>query len=94
MKGCYCQSQSLLKTLLFFIFCFLFNPIGAQELPMDYSFCGYHRSESPIPSAKVVAYVVPTGSDDAALIQSAIDYVSRQKVDGQTGLRGAVLLGG
>ena len=93
MKGCYCQSQSLLKTLLFFIFCFLFSPIGAQELPMDYSFCGYHRSESPIPSAKVVTYVVPTGSDDAALIQSAIDYVSRQKVDGQTGLRGAVLLG-
>ena len=59
---------------------------------MDYSYCGYHRSEQPIPAAKVVDYVLPS-NDDAAAIQAAIDYVSRQKPDKQTGLRGAVLLG-
>ena len=67
-------------------------PSVAQELPMDYSYCGYHRSEQPIPSAKVVTYVQPTGGDDAALLQNAIDWVSQQKPDKQTGLRGAVLL--
>ena len=59
---------------------------------MDYSYCGYHRSESPIPSAKVAAYVQPSGTDDAQTIQNAIDWVSQQKPDKQTGLRGAVLL--
>ncbi len=59
---------------------------------MDYSYCGYHRSEQAIPAAKVVAYVQPTGGDDATLIQQAIDWVSKQKVDPATGLRGAVLL--
>ena len=67
-------------------------PSVAQELPMDYSYCGYHRSEQPIPSAKVVTYVQPTGGDDAALLQNAIDWVSQQKPDKQTGQRGAVLL--
>ena len=60
---------------------------------MDYSYCGYHRSEMPIPSANVVVYVQPSGDDDAAQLQAAIDYVSQQKTDKQTGLRGAVLLG-
>lgn len=68
-------------------------PSVAQELPMDYSYCGYHRSEHPIPSAKVATYVQPSGSDDAATLQAAIDWVSRQKPDKTTGLRGAVLLG-
>ena len=68
-------------------------PSAAQQLPMDYSYCGYHRSEQTIPNAKVAAYVQPTGGDDAALLQQAIDYVSQQKPDKQTGLRGAVLLG-
>ena len=59
---------------------------------MDYSYCGYRLSETPIPSVKVAAYVQPTGNDDAAAIQQAIDYVSKQKPDKMTGLRGAVLL--
>ena len=67
-------------------------PSVAQEVPMDYSYCGYHRSEQPIPSVKVATFVQPTGEDDAALIQQAIDWVSQQKPDKQTGLRGAVLL--
>ena len=60
---------------------------------MDYSYCGYHRSEQPIPAVKAVTYVTPSGQDDAARIQAAIDWVSQQKSDKQTGFRGAVLLG-
>ena len=67
-------------------------PSAAQEVPMDYSYCGYHHSEKTIPSAKVIVCVKPQQGDNAALIQEAIDYVSRQKPDKQTGLRGAVLL--
>ena len=81
------------KILVILVGLVILVPSAAQTLPMDYSYCGYHRSEQPIPSAKVVIYVQPTGGDDAATIQQAIDYVSRQKVDKQTGLRGAVLLG-
>lgn len=78
----------------FYLFTFLpLCPVGAQEVPMDYSYCGYHLSEMPIPSAKVTAYVQTTGGDDAALIQHAIDWVSRQRPDKKTGFRGAVLLG-
>ena len=64
------------RVLLFFILSFIFSPVGAQEVPMDYSYCGYHRSEMPIPSAKVAVYVEPTAGDNAQLIQRAIDYVS------------------
>ena len=74
-------------------FSFLISTTSAQTVPLDYSYCGYHRSESPIPSVKVAAYVLPSGGDDAATIQAAIDMVSRQKPDKVTGLRGAVLLG-
>ena len=59
---------------------------------MYYSYCGYHRSESPIPSVKNVSFVTPSGQDDAATIQAAIDWASQQKPDKQTGFRGAVLL--
>ena len=82
------------RALPFYLFTFLpFSPISAQTVPMDYSYCGYHRSEQPIPNVRVATYVQPTGQDDAALIQQAIDWVSQQKPDKQTGLRGAVLLG-
>ena len=68
--------------------------VTSSAQPMDYSYCGYHRSEMPIPSAKAVVYVEPTAGDNAQLIQRAIDYVSIQKPDKQSGLRGAVLLAG
>ena len=71
----------------------LLIPSAAQEVPMDYSYCGYHRSESPIPSAKVAVYVQPKAGDNARLLQAAIDFVSQQKADKHTGVRGAVLLG-
>ena len=68
-------------------------PSVAQEVPMDYSYCGYHRSEQPIPSAKVVTYVQTSGQDDVQTLQTAIDWVCSQKPDKETGLRGAILLG-
>jgi hypothetical protein len=80
------------SVLLFFIFYFLFSPVRAQKVPMDYSYCGYHRSEIPIPSAKVAVCVEPVAGDNSSLIQGAIDYLSMQKADKQTGLRGAILL--
>jgi len=67
-------------------------PSVAQEVPMDYSYCGYQRSEQTIPSVKVATYVQSSSTDDAANIQAAIDWVSSQKPDKLTGIRGAVLL--
>lgn len=80
-----------LLQVLFGLF-ILIIPSVSQEVPMDYSYCGYHRSEVPIPSVKVAAYVVPRPGDNAQQLQAAIDWVSNQKPDRQTGLRGAVLL--
>lgn len=64
----------------------------AQPLPLDYSYCGYRMSETPLPMAPVAAVVTPTQGDQSARIQQAIDYVSGLKADKKTGLRGAVLL--
>ena len=86
------RKQTMIVVYLLLIIYFLsLTPAGAQ--PIDYSYCGYHRSEQPIPSVKVVTCVQPSGNDDAESIQAAIDWVSQQKPDKQTGLRGAVLLG-
>lgn len=60
---------------------------------LDFSQCGYRQSDVAIPEAKVVAYVSHAEGDQWARIQRAIDFVSTQKPDKQTGLRGAVLLG-
>ncbi len=83
-----------MRKLSFIVLITLFIiPSVAQELPMDYSYCGYQRSEKPIPSVKTVTYISPSGHNDATTIQAAIDWVSQQKPDKQTGYRGAVLLG-
>ena len=86
------NSSQGLTVLIFLLFYFLFSPLRAQEVPLDYSYCGYHRSEQPIPLVGAVVSVAPSGQDDAANIQAAIDKISRQKPDKQTGFRGAVLL--
>lgn len=67
--------------------------IVAQPLPLDYSYCGYKQSEAPIPAAQNVVYVAWQQGNNSERIQRAIDYVSAQKPDKLTGLRGAVLLG-
>ncbi len=72
---------------------------------LDWSTCGYNRSEVPIPDVKVVATLsppegaakpngnmkYPMGPDSRELIQSAIDQVAAQPA-GVDGFKGAVLL--
>lgn len=64
---------------------------NAVFVPIDYSTCGYHASETAIPVVKNVAFVKAGEGDRYADIQSAIDYVAAQKPDAD-GHRGAVLL--
>lgn len=61
-------------------------------IPMDYSACGYHASETGIPEVKNVVFVGNTTGDCTKRIQKAIDYVASLKAD-KNGFRGAVLLG-
>ncbi|MBO4462638.1 MAG: pectate lyase [Prevotella sp.] len=61
-------------------------------IPMDYSTCGYRASNEALPVVSVAAVVAWQEGDCSALIQQAIDAVSRRKPDAQ-GRRGAVLLG-
>ena len=67
-------------------------PVDSQgNRLVDFSHCGYqgYNVEIPVVAARVA--VVPTGNDDTARLQKAIDYVSslpRNKL----GFRGAVLL--
>jgi len=59
---------------------------------MDFSTAGYEQGLVPIPTAPVEATVSPSGADDTANIQAAINTVSGMPSDSNTGLRGAVLL--
>lgn len=61
-------------------------------IPMDYSTCGYHASEKPIPDVKNAVYVSNNGDDCYERLQRAINYVASLKPD-KNGHRGAVLLG-
>jgi hypothetical protein len=81
------------RLLLTILITYHLSLITSLAQPMDYSYCGYHCSEQPIPLVKAITYVTPSGQDDAAIIQAAIDWVSQQKPDKQSGFRGAVLLG-
>jgi hypothetical protein len=72
---------------------------------LDFSICGYKRSEEPIPNVAVVATVnplqgeaipdgtmaYPKGPDSREHIQSALDKVASRQPD-EDGFRGAVLL--
>ncbi|MGO9634658.1 MAG: hypothetical protein ACLPX1_12290, partial [Steroidobacteraceae bacterium] len=59
---------------------------------MDFSTAGYEQGAVAIPTAPVEATVSPSGGDDTADIQNAIDAVSAMTLNATTGLRGAVLL--
>lgn len=65
---------------------------SAQTIPMDYSYCGYQRSEKPIPNAEVVISLPGNKGDSYQLIQNAIDQVSSLTPDKETGMRGVILL--
>lgn len=58
---------------------------------MDFSYAGYEGGGVRPPVVPVAAHVLPSGGDDTAAIQSAIDEVSALAPDDK-GFRGAVLL--
>jgi hypothetical protein len=58
---------------------------------LDFSYCGYHSSETDIPSVSNAIFVKSMDGDATGTIQRAINYVSGLKPD-KNGFRGAVLL--
>ncbi len=58
----------------------------------DYSFAGYHSGGVALPTVPTQINLLPTGADDTAAIQHAIDTVSARPLDAN-GFRGAVQLG-
>jgi hypothetical protein len=57
----------------------------------DYSFAGYHSGGVALPTVPAQIKLLPTGTDDTAAIQHAIDTVSARPLDAN-GFRGAVQL--
>jgi hypothetical protein len=62
------------------------NPVG-----IDFSFAGFQGGGHTIPDVPAKISVTPTGGDDTALLQAAIDHVAALPL-GPDGFRGAVLL--
>lgn len=58
---------------------------------LDFSYCGYHSSERPVPEVKNVLFVSWKEGNQSSRIQKAINYVASLKPD-KNGFRGAVLL--
>ena len=61
-----------------------------SPVPIDFSFAGYEAGQA-VPSVKGVLAVKPSGGDDTALLQGALDRVASMPV-GADGFRGAVVL--
>jgi hypothetical protein len=61
-----------------------------SPVPIDFSFAGYEAGRA-VPSVKGVLAVKPSGGDDTALLQGALDRVASMPV-GADGFRGAVVL--
>jgi hypothetical protein len=57
---------------------------------LDFSYAGYMGGGVALPKAAVVATLAPSGADDTAAIQAALDAASKRALVG--GLRGAVTL--
>lgn len=57
---------------------------------VDFSYAGYHGGGVALPSVKANKLVTPSGADDSAAIQAAIDEVSKLPI--AYGQRGAVVL--
>ena len=58
---------------------------------LDFSYCGYHSSERPVPEVENVLFVSWKEGNQSSRIQKAINYVASLKPD-KNGFRGAVLL--
>lgn len=68
----------------------VYKTTPAGDRIMDFSHAGYKGGGVPLPTVPVKQTVQPTGGDDTAAIQSAVDAVSDMPL--QDGFRGAVLL--
>ena len=69
-----------------------YKPLDANKNRIaDYSFAGYRGGGVKLPVLDVKATLQPSGGDDTALIQKALDSVSALPLT--AGVRGAVLLG-
>ena len=65
--------------------------LPAGDHIIDFSYAGYGGGGVPIPVVPVAKTLAPSGGDDTAAIQAAIDDVSKMPL--AAGVRGAVLLG-
>jgi hypothetical protein len=68
----------------------IYKTLPTGDRIMDFSHAGYLGGGVKIPLVPVVQTVKPSGGDDSAAIQAAIDRVSQMKM--RDGFRGAVLL--
>lgn len=64
--------------------------VAFAQQPIDFSHAGYGGGGVSIPSVPAVIAVRPTGGDDTALLQGALNHVSALPI--KNGIRGAVLL--
>lgn len=68
-----------------------YTPDSSGNTIPDFSGVGYEKNRKPFPNIPVVKTIEPTNTDHQALIQSAIDEVSKMPL-GKNGFRGAILL--
>jgi hypothetical protein len=78
------------SALVSFAFSRALDESPQSPVPIDFSFAGYEAGR-PVPFVKAVLLVNPSGGDDTALLQGALDRVASMPV-GADGFRGAVLL--
>ena len=64
--------------------------IPESPVAIDFSYAGYEAGR-PVPSVRALLAVKPSGGDDTALLQGALDRVAARPA-GADGFRGAVLL--
>jgi hypothetical protein len=90
-----CRSIHLAAALAALAFVSAFPGRAAAQVKspvaIDFSYAGYEDGR-PIPWIKAVLTVRPSGSDDTALLQAALDRVASMPM-GSNGFRGALLLG-
>ena len=87
-------SPKLLRAALLFVTVSRLSfgaPPPKNPVPIDFSYAGYQAGGRALPYIPATISVRPTGADDTALLQSAIDHVASLPI-GANGFRGAVLL--
>lgn len=68
----------------------LYHPLETGDRVMDFSYAGYHGGGVALPQVPLQRTVAPSGRDDSAAIQAALDAVAA--LPAIDGLRGAVVL--